>query len=102
MNEAIYKIAASVSTPLALAGITVAFFCRIGITLIKSNKLAQTDSQGTLLLLRRLLTFFFVLSLVGSVLGFAGWLYASHVGKTLRTTAIESFSHLVTTMRTET
>lgn len=102
MNEIIYKIAAAVSTPLALAGITVAFFSSVSLALIKSNKLRPTSSEGTLILLRRLLTFFFVLSLVAAVLGFAGWIFRTHVDKVQRADAIASFSHLVTTMRIET
>ena len=102
LQEFVYKFASNVSTPLALAGITVALFCRVILAVINGNLLSQADPTESAKIIKRVFTFFFILSLVAALLGFLGWIYSRAVVEQRRVTATESFSHLVTTMRTET
>jgi hypothetical protein len=102
MQEAIYKLAANVSTPLALAGLTVALFCRVILAVIKADLLTQVGAGASAAIIKKVINVFFILSLVAAVFGFVGWMYTKAIREKRQTTAIEAFSHLVTTMRTET
>src|SRR5206468_8710761 len=77
MTEAIYRIAASVGTPLALAGVTVALFSRIALAVIK--KLAAGRPEDTAPVLKRMLDLFFILSLVATILGGVAWFCAKYI-----------------------
>src|SRR5687768_11530781 len=102
MNEFIYRLASNISTPLALAGAAVALFSYIILALIKSGILRITTSADSAIIIKRFLTFFFVLALVATLLGGIGWIYANTAGKERRVEALKAFGHLVTTMRNET
>lgn len=102
MEEAFYKLASNVSSPLALAGLIVAIFSRIILALINAGLFKQTTSEHTAEIIKKIVTFFFVLSLVAAILGAVGWLYSKGAEEKRQTVAIQSFGHLVTTLRNST
>jgi predicted PurR-regulated permease PerM len=73
----IFRIAAQISTPLALAGFLAAAFFQIVRLILSKNLKAQVRPTESALIVRQIIDRLFVLSLVAMLLGFAGWTIAA-------------------------
>jgi len=73
MNR-IFEIAANISTPLALAGFFAAVFFFIVRQIIKRNIFPKLTAHLGADIIKLILLYLFVLSLVAMVLGFAGFI----------------------------
>lgn len=89
MEDKILGIAAKVGTPLALAGLTIAILFLLYRTVIRSGLLSTVRASHTFIILNRILTFVFVLSLIAIVLGVASYLATSLIEPPRKTSDLE-------------
>lgn len=73
--KSIFDTASNISTPLALAGITVIVLFFIYRTVLKKKIFSRQKEGNTFKIINRIITYLFVLALVSILLGVSGYLY---------------------------
>jgi hypothetical protein len=105
----LYKVASSVGTPLALAGVALAILATVLLHIIKSPKLSQVNAKTSGQLLTYIVIGMFGIAGLTTLLGCAAWGYATYVDHQKQVVrhqnqldAIRHYSDLVTILRNET